>query len=35
MDFEGGKIKVFLGPQGHGAPDDLEQVIVDFINCRG
>ena len=32
MDFEGGKIKVFLGPQGHGGPDDLEQVIVDFIN---
>jgi phosphatidylserine/phosphatidylglycerophosphate/cardiolipin synthase-like enzyme len=31
-DFAGGKIQVFLGPQELGAPDNLEQVIVDFIN---
>jgi phosphatidylserine/phosphatidylglycerophosphate/cardiolipin synthase-like enzyme len=32
MDFEGGKIQVFFGPPAYGAPDDLEKVIVDFIN---
>ncbi len=31
-DFAGGKIQAFLGPQELGAPDNLEQVIVDFIN---
>lgn len=33
MDFEGGKIQVFFGPQAYGAPDDLEQIIVDFIDA--
>jgi len=32
MDFENGQIKVFFGPKGHKAPDDLEKVIVDFID---
>ena len=32
MDFEQGKIQVYFGPLAYGAPDDLEQVIVDFID---
>jgi phosphatidylserine/phosphatidylglycerophosphate/cardiolipin synthase-like enzyme len=32
MDFEGGRIQVFFGPQAYGAPDDLEGVIVGFID---
>jgi phosphatidylserine/phosphatidylglycerophosphate/cardiolipin synthase-like enzyme len=32
MDFESGRIQVFFGPQAYGAPDDLETVIVDFID---
>lgn len=32
MDYENGQIQVFFGPPGHNAPDDLEQVIVDFID---
>ena len=32
MDFENGMIQVFFGPPAHQAPDDLEQVIVDFID---
>ena len=31
MDFAGGRIKGYVGPQELGAADDLEQVIVDFI----
>lgn len=30
-EFAGGKIETFVGPTELGAPDDLEQVIVDFI----
>ena len=30
-DFVNGKIKAFVGPQELGGPDNLEQVIVDFI----
>jgi phosphatidylserine/phosphatidylglycerophosphate/cardiolipin synthase-like enzyme len=32
VDFEQGKIQVFFGPRAYEAPDDLEQVIVDFID---
>ena len=32
MDFEQGNIQVFFGPQARGAADDLEQVIVEFID---
>lgn len=31
MDFAGGKIKGYVGPQDIGAPDDVERVIVEFI----
>lgn len=31
MDFAGGKIKGYAGPSDLGAPDDVEQVMVDFI----
>lgn len=31
--FAQGKIEAFCGPQELGAPDDLEQVIVDFIRA--
>lgn len=31
-DFADGKIQAFVGPQELGAADNLEQVIVDFIN---
>ena len=30
-DFVGGKIQAFAGPKELGAPDNLEEVIVDFI----
>jgi hypothetical protein len=30
-DFAGGKIQAFVGPTELGAPDNLEDVIVDFI----
>jgi len=30
-DFAGGKIQAFCGPKEHGAPDNLEEVIVNFI----
>jgi len=30
-DFANGKIQAFVGPTELGAPDDLEQAIVDFI----
>lgn len=29
--FAGGKIEAYVGPADLGAPDDLEQVILDFI----
>ncbi len=33
MDFLNGRLQAFLGPPGAaGAPDDLEEVIIDFIN---
>ncbi len=32
MDFLNGKVQVHLGPQEHGAPDNLEQVIINFID---
>src|SRR4030065_403904 len=33
MDFLNGRLQAFLGPPGAaGAPDDLEAVIIDFIN---
>lgn len=33
MDFLNGRLQAFLGPTGAaGAPDDLEKVIVDFID---
>jgi phosphatidylserine/phosphatidylglycerophosphate/cardiolipin synthase-like enzyme len=31
MDFVGGRIKGYCGPEELGAPDDLERVIVEFI----
>jgi phosphatidylserine/phosphatidylglycerophosphate/cardiolipin synthase-like enzyme len=31
-DFAGGKIEAFVGPPALGAADDLEQVIIDFID---
>jgi phosphatidylserine/phosphatidylglycerophosphate/cardiolipin synthase-like enzyme len=30
--FAGGKIQAYLGPTELGAPDDLESVIIDFLN---
>ena len=30
--FADGKIDVYLGPTELGAPDDLEQVVIDFIH---
>ena len=30
--FAGGKIEAYVGPVELGAADDLEQVIVDFID---
>ncbi len=30
-EFAGGKIEAYAGPTQLGAPDDLEQVIIDFI----
>ncbi|MEL6308246.1 MAG: phospholipase D-like domain-containing protein [Chloroflexota bacterium] len=30
--FAGGKIEAYCGPQEVGAPDDLEAVIIDFID---
>jgi phosphatidylserine/phosphatidylglycerophosphate/cardiolipin synthase-like enzyme len=33
MDFLNGKLQVFLGPQENGAPDDLEAVIIQFIDA--
>jgi len=30
--FADGKIDVYLGPVELGAPDDLEQVVIDFID---
>lgn len=32
MDFLNGKIQVFMGPQENGAADNLEQVIVSFVD---
>ena len=32
MDFVGGRIKGYCGPKELEAPDDLERVIVDFID---
>lgn len=32
MDFLNGKLQVFLGPREHGASDNLEDVIIDFID---
>lgn len=32
MDFENGNIKVFFGPPGYNAADDLEKVIINFID---
>ncbi len=33
MDFLNGRLQVYLGPVGSaGAPDDLEKVIIDFID---
>lgn len=33
MDFLNGRLQAFLGPPGSaGAPDDLEKVIIDFID---
>jgi phosphatidylserine/phosphatidylglycerophosphate/cardiolipin synthase-like enzyme len=32
MDFLTGHMQAFLGPPGAGAPDDLEKIIVDFID---
>lgn len=33
MDFLNGRLQAFLGPTGAtGAPDDLEKVIIDFID---
>jgi phosphatidylserine/phosphatidylglycerophosphate/cardiolipin synthase-like enzyme len=31
-DFAGGKIQAFVGPTELGAPNDLEQVILEFID---
>jgi phosphatidylserine/phosphatidylglycerophosphate/cardiolipin synthase-like enzyme len=33
MDFLNGRLQAYLGPPGNaGAPDDLEKVIIDFID---
>ena len=33
MDFLNGRLQAFLGPPGAAAaPDDLEKIIVDFID---
>ena len=32
MSIKHGNIEIFMGPEGVGAPDDLEKVIVDFID---
>ena len=32
MDFLNGQLQVFLGPQENGASDDLEAVIVQFLD---
>ena len=33
MDFLNGRLQAFVGPSGSaGAPDDLETVIVDFVD---
>jgi hypothetical protein len=32
MDFLNGRLQVFLGPQENGAPDNLEQIIIQFID---
>jgi phosphatidylserine/phosphatidylglycerophosphate/cardiolipin synthase-like enzyme len=33
MDFLNGRLQLFLGPQENQAPDNLEQVIVDFLDA--
>jgi phosphatidylserine/phosphatidylglycerophosphate/cardiolipin synthase-like enzyme len=33
MDFLNGKVQIFLGPQENGAADDLESVIIQFIDA--
>jgi len=32
MNFLNGKIQIFLGPTENGAPDNLESVIIDFLD---
>ena len=32
MNFLNGKVEIFLGPTENGAPDNLESVIIDFID---
>jgi hypothetical protein len=33
MDFLNGRLQAFLGPSGAaGAPDDIETIIIDFID---
>ena len=32
MSIKQGNIEIFMGPKAIGGPDDLEKVIVDFIN---
>jgi hypothetical protein len=32
MDFLNGRLQVFLGPQENGAPDNLEQIIIQSID---
>ena len=32
MDFLGGRVQIFLGRQENGAADDLESVIIRFID---
>ena len=33
MDFLNGRLQFFMGPKENQAPDDLEKVIVDFIDA--
>ena len=33
MNFLNGKVQIFLGPTENGAPDNLESLIIDFIDA--
>jgi hypothetical protein len=33
VDFLNGRLQAFLGPRENGTPDDLEAVIVGFLDA--